>query len=273
MPSTEEEWLGIAARFKERWNIPNTLGAIDGKDIRIQCPPNSGSVFYNYKHFYSLFFLALVDGDYRVRYYDIGAEGKASDGGVWKKCSLRQDFENPENPKNIPREKEVGGITGNLPFFFVGDDAFQLTPYMMKPYPTIGLTKRDCIFNSRLSRGRRIVENVFGIIAARFRIFRQEIAMHPDGVEKVVRAAVILHNMLQELCSRTYFQRNGIDYDEDRHDIVPGLRRREEPVTPLEATKTRNASLHAKNIREHLADYFVSRSGAVHWQYGLAGVQ
>lgn len=107
MPNTEEEWRSIADGFLQKWNLPNTLGAIDGKHIRIQCPPNSGSVFYNYNHFYSIILLAVVDADYKIAYYDIGAEGKASDGGVWSKCSLRHDFENEKNPKNIPKEGPV----------------------------------------------------------------------------------------------------------------------------------------------------------------------
>jgi hypothetical protein len=50
VPSTTEEWLEIAAKFEERWNYPNCVGAIDGKHIVMQPPANAGSFFYNYKH-------------------------------------------------------------------------------------------------------------------------------------------------------------------------------------------------------------------------------
>lgn len=34
-PSTEDEWLEISNRFQRRWQLPNCLGAIDGKHVRI----------------------------------------------------------------------------------------------------------------------------------------------------------------------------------------------------------------------------------------------
>ena len=57
-PSAEEdEWLKIKSQFEEKWNLPNCLGAGDGKHIRLKCPSNSGSTFYNYKSFFSIVLL------------------------------------------------------------------------------------------------------------------------------------------------------------------------------------------------------------------------
>ncbi|XP_011883640.1 PREDICTED: uncharacterized protein LOC105570802, partial [Vollenhovia emeryi] len=44
---TVEKWNEIAEHFYNRWNLPNCVGSIDGKHIRIQCPPRSGSEFFN----------------------------------------------------------------------------------------------------------------------------------------------------------------------------------------------------------------------------------
>ena len=48
-PSTPEEWKKIADHFKNRWQLHHCVGALDGKDVAIQCPRGGGSLYYNYK--------------------------------------------------------------------------------------------------------------------------------------------------------------------------------------------------------------------------------
>ncbi|KYN07875.1 hypothetical protein ALC62_01153 [Cyphomyrmex costatus] len=72
---TEEDWMKYAQGYWKRWNIPNCVGSIDGKHIRMRCPPNSGSLYYNYKKYYSIVLLAVADHLYRFTLVDIGAFG------------------------------------------------------------------------------------------------------------------------------------------------------------------------------------------------------
>jgi len=56
-----------------------------------------------------------------------------------------------------------------LPFVLVGDEAFPLTTYMMRLYPGKNeMTIEKRIYNYRLSRARRTVENVFGILVSQW---------------------------------------------------------------------------------------------------------
>lgn len=75
-PQTPEEWLKVSELFSSRWNFHNTVGALDGKHISIRNPAEGGSLYYNYKGFYSIILMALVDADYKFLYVDLGANGR-----------------------------------------------------------------------------------------------------------------------------------------------------------------------------------------------------
>ena len=53
-PKTTEEWREVARQFEDVWNFPNCVGAIDGKHVRIQCPSGTGSMYFNYKKYFSI---------------------------------------------------------------------------------------------------------------------------------------------------------------------------------------------------------------------------
>ncbi|XP_055543313.1 uncharacterized protein LOC129728871 [Wyeomyia smithii] len=123
-------------------------------------PPNSGSIFYNYKGTHSIVLLAIADAEYKLVYTDVGRNGRISDGGVFKRCSFAQALR--ENKLGIPVPESLKNRITPIPYFLIGDDAFAMNANLLKPYPGTQLTGLHRIFNYRLPRTRRIIENVFG---------------------------------------------------------------------------------------------------------------
>ena len=105
VPSCQDEWIAVAADCDRLWNYPNCIGAIDGKNCSIQCPPNTGSEYFNYKKFFSVVLLGVCDANYKFIYVDVGTAGRWSDGGTFDTCSLNQamtiDSLNIPAPRNL----------------------------------------------------------------------------------------------------------------------------------------------------------------------------
>ena len=66
----------------------------------------------------------------------------------------------------------------------------------MRPFVRNGLTNERHIFNYKLSRTIRVVENAFGILANQWRLYHHCIYLNPDNFATVVKKAVVLHNIL-----------------------------------------------------------------------------
>ena len=72
-PTDPEDWKKIEERFRNRWNAPHAYGTLDRKHIAIKKAKKSGSEYFNYKGYFSLVCLALVDADYKFLWVNAGA--------------------------------------------------------------------------------------------------------------------------------------------------------------------------------------------------------
>ena len=82
--------------------------------------------------------------------------------------------------------------------------------------------EENAIFNYRLSRARRVIENAFGIMASRWRIFRSPILAKVETVEKIIKAAVCLHNYLRQTEGVLYCPTGFVDSYDSSGKILPG---------------------------------------------------
>lgn len=167
--------------FYEKWDFSNCIGAIDGKHSIIQAPDNSGPMYFNYKGTFSIVLMAVVD--YSFRLVDIGYYGKNSDAYIFSNSNIGRYL--ADGKLGLPEDKELLGCPehGPMPHILVGDEGFPLKSYLTRPFPGRNLNDQKRIFNYRLSMARRIVENAFGILAARWRIFHRVINMQPHYVD------------------------------------------------------------------------------------------
>ena len=128
-PETESDWGKIARSFEELWNMPNVIGSIDGKHIRIQCPKFSGTQFYNYKGFFSIVLLAVCDANYCFTLFDLGQYGSNNDSGILSNSVMGDLLENGK--LRIPKSRIINENVGALPCYLLGDEIFPLKTWLM----------------------------------------------------------------------------------------------------------------------------------------------
>lgn len=179
-----------------------------GKHVNIKAPANSGTNFFNYKKTFSVVLLAVCDAKSRFTYVNIGAYGSQSDGGVFKKSKLGIMLEGQQI--ELPDPMPLNGAM--VSYHLLGDAAFPLRPYMMTPYGgrDIGIDKTH--HNLELSRGRCSIENAFGILCARWRVFLTTMAVNPEHADSIIMAAALLHNYAMTEGDGLYANQNFVDH-------------------------------------------------------------
>lgn len=254
-PNSEEKWKLC---LRKDGISPHCIGAMIGKHIEIIPPHNSGSYYYNYKGKHSMVLLSTVVAKYQFLPVDFGTNGRIFDGGVLQNTSFFEKLVN-EN-LHIPQPDDVSDNFKNVPYVFVADDTFPLRTNILKPF-TQGLldSAKNEVFNYRLSRARPIVENVFGILASRFRIFQSPINLESENIEKVVMGTCALHNFLIEQKSSTYAPVNLL-YQENNYDgsfISSSYNSSQSNIIPLNR-RSGNISNDTKEVRKQFMINFMN---------------
>ena len=164
---TTDDWRAIAATFKQRWNFPNAVGAIDEKHVVIG-PARKW------------FFVPQLQGD--------------RDGGILTHSAFGERL--VDGTLDLPEDRTLPGAPhlGRQPHVFLADEAF---PLRRNWGAGKHLTREQRVYNYRLSRARFVVENAFGILSSQWRMYHRVIPLKPANVEACVKATCILHNFMR----------------------------------------------------------------------------
>ena len=203
-PRTIDDWKHIVKDFKNIWNLPHCIGVIDGKPISIKSPLNSESLYYNCKVFFSMNLKVICDARYIFSMVYIGCFGSNNNSGVFHNSPMGKAFFIDEISLLVAECLEDSPTFGKVPYVLVDDEAFSLQPWLLRPYPGQGTPAEKRIFNHRLSRACRVIENASGILDAHWRVFMQPIQSIVEKTDRIVKATICLHNFLQQTNSAGY---------------------------------------------------------------------
>ena len=120
----------------QRWQFPCCWGAIDGCHIPIKCPPGglqSCTEYHNFKNFYSVVLMAMVDSSYRFTWGSCGFPGNSHDSVIFMSTDLWGKIESGSYIPNVAKKL----FDVEVPPIILGDSAFQLKPWLMKPYTIV----------------------------------------------------------------------------------------------------------------------------------------
>lgn len=215
--------------------------------------------------------MAICDGDYKFIYVDAGTNGRVADGGIFNKSSFTTAMNN--GSLHLPAPTPLPGRGQDVPYVIVADDAFAIKPEILKPFSGKAHSITQRVFNYRLSRARRCIENSFGVLSGRFRVLRSSIAVDAAKTRKIVLATCALHNFLITKNKSSYIPSTYVDHYSNDGILVEGLWRRDllgGTFYPLEHSEYRYVSQTANEVREEFANYFMSIDGEIPWQYRQA---
>ena len=230
--------MAIVSSFEERWGFPQCFGAVDGSHIPIIPPYDCPTNYYNRKGFHSIVVQALVDHQNRFMNVYVGWPGSVHDARIFANSEV---FAKGQAGTLVPHSVRVfAGV--QVPVIVLGDPAYPLLPWLMKPFVGTGLSTKAKKFNARLSRARVVVECAFGRLKGRWRSLLKRNDVRIDHMTTLVTACCILHNMCE-----VHQDNFDSDWLDDEVQASSSASSAASTTTPSNAT--------AVSIRNALCDY------------------
>lgn len=239
--------------FEELWQFPCCFGTVDGCHIPMKCPQGgqeSAKEYHNFKNFYSLVIMAMVDAKKRFIWASAGFPGNSHDAIIFQSTKI---FKQLSENNLIPEVSKDQDGTKIYPMI-LGDSAFPFSTWLMKPYSNAVLTPQQRYFNYRLSRARMAVECAFGQLKGRWRILGRKNESHQNTIKSMSLACIVLHNLCIEVSDQ-----GRLAWDVTYDPMTNKKRPREVIQNMLHMTKCKKVPDNSRNasvIRDCLKNKF-----------------
>ena len=193
MPKSEEDFKNKIVDMEELWQFPCCWAAVHCCHIPMKCPPGgleSCKEYHNFKNFYSIVLMALVDSHYRFVWASCGFPGNSHNALVFKSTDLWRRIQEGYIPQ---MGKSIDDVI--IPPVIVGDSAFPMCTWLMKPFTNATLSPEQRNLNYRLSWARMVTEGAYGQLEGRWRVLLRKCESSRDQVCTATLACVVLHNI------------------------------------------------------------------------------
>ncbi|XP_018376734.1 PREDICTED: putative nuclease HARBI1, partial [Trachymyrmex cornetzi] len=194
--------------FFENTGFPGVIGAIDGTHIAIFPPQTEREhLFINRKQYHSLNVMIVCSYNNEILAVNAMHGGRTHDSRVFRSSRLLHYLE--EQQEAGERGSWLIGMANNLmPFghlsrilciliFFLGDSAYPLKPYLLKPFINAPLGSPEFRYTEHFTKARSSAERGIGVLKGQWRCLRKERALHyqPEFAARIVNACCVLHNI------------------------------------------------------------------------------
>ena len=230
--------------FKDTWDFPNCGGAIDGCHIPMAAPVEFHTDFYNRKGWYSMIIQAVADHKYHFTDIHTGWPGSVHDARVFANSPIYKKGMEGLLFSNLTKKV----CDKDLPVVLLGDSAYPLLSWLMKPFPHGSLSHDQQNYNYQLSRARIVIENAFGRLKARWRCLIKRLDVKPENVAIVITTCCVLHNICE--VHGEEFDSTWLDsFDDDSCNTFP------QPESGS-ASQNLHEESNSSTIRETLVKHF-----------------
>ncbi|XP_065367445.1 uncharacterized protein LOC135960148 [Calliphora vicina] len=260
---TTSQYADIADDFKNKYEIPNCVGLIDGKHVSIRYRVMDKTTTYN-KSNLSMILLGVCDAKYKFTAVSVENFDKKNENAIFQLSPFWNALISDNLP--LPSSKPLFPSSSHFPHYFIANTSLPLRKNIMRPYVGTDLTTEKTIFNYNISRAGSVIENSFGLLTARWRVLLTTIEFLPESCKTIILACVVLHNyVMANDDDQLYCPTNFIDREGEVGNIILGewrseLKNNGDQPLPSMATNMGKSCFEANNLRDTLANYFSNES-------------